>query len=145
MVATLLAGKRVRVLASADQPHSFTYVPDLARAMITAAENRALWNSVLHAPTGPALTQRELAGAVAAAAGVTAKIGTIPSWLVRAGGTVSTPMRELAEMLYQFEAPFVMDSRRSEQLLGQEPTPLAAAVAATVAWWRRQLPAEVAA
>ena len=37
MVPTVLAGKTMRVLGSLDQPHSFTYVPDLAAAMITAA------------------------------------------------------------------------------------------------------------
>jgi nucleoside-diphosphate-sugar epimerase len=47
-------------------------------------------------------------------------------------------MRELAEMLYQFERPFVMDSTASQAKLGLEPTPLADAMAATVAWWRDQ-------
>jgi nucleoside-diphosphate-sugar epimerase len=49
------------------------------------------------------------------------------------GGT-----RELAEMLYQFERPFVMDSHASEAALGLHPTPLPEAAAATVAWWRAQ-------
>ncbi len=62
MVPAILAGKTIRVLVSLDAPHSFTYVPDLAAAMITAAGNRDLWNSVLHAPTGPAVTQRQLVG-----------------------------------------------------------------------------------
>ena len=34
MVPTVLAGRTMRVLGSPDQPHSFTYVPDLAAAMI---------------------------------------------------------------------------------------------------------------
>jgi nucleoside-diphosphate-sugar epimerase len=41
-------------------------------------------------------------------------------------------------MLYQFERPFVMDSRASETSLGLHPTPLPEAAAATVAWWRAQ-------
>ena len=47
-------------------------------------------------------------------------------------------MRELAETLYQFEHPFVMDSRASEAALGLQPTPLTEAAAATVAWWGDQ-------
>ena len=46
------------VIGSLDQPHSFTYVPDLAAAMITAAARPELWNSFLHAPTAPPVTQR---------------------------------------------------------------------------------------
>lgn len=137
MVPLVLAGKAVQVMGSADQPHSFTYVPDLAAAMIVAAQNPKLWNSVLHAPTGPALTQRELASAHASAAGVSApKMTVLPGWVLRTLGVFSVDMRELVEMLYQFERPFVMDSSRSQELLGLEPTPLPDAAEATVAWWQ---------
>ena len=139
IVPALLAGKRLLVIGSAAQPHSFTYVPDLAAAMIRAAQTPALWNRVWHAPTGPGLTQRQLATAFAEAGGVPApKVGAVPGWLLRTMGLVSAGTRELAEMLYQFERPFVMDSRASETSLGLHPTPLPEAAAATVAWWRAQ-------
>lgn len=138
MVPTVLAGRTVRVLGSADVPHSFTYVPDYARAMVAAAGRPDVWGSVLHAPTGPAPTQRELVQAFAEAAGSRARVGTLPSRLVRAGAVVPGPLREMSEMLYQFTGPFVMDSSRTEALLGLAPTPLAEAVRATVAWWRAE-------
>ncbi|MGW5074432.1 NAD-dependent epimerase/dehydratase family protein [Rhodococcus sp. NPDC004095] len=145
MVATLLAGRRIRVMGALDVPHSFTYVPDLAAAMIAAADNRDLWNSVLHAPTGPAVTQRQMVQAFADAAGVEdPKVGVLPGWALRAVGRVHGPTRELAEMLYQFERPFVLDSTRSERLLGLTPTPLPEAAATTVAWWRDRGSAPVA-
>ena len=40
MVPLVLSGKTIRVLGNPDLPHSFTYVPDLAAAMIAAAGNR---------------------------------------------------------------------------------------------------------
>ena len=61
LVPAVLSGKRVSMVGSLDQPHSFTYVPDLARAMIVAAKTPSLWGQVLHAPTAPAITQREMA------------------------------------------------------------------------------------
>ncbi|YCK82574.1 NAD-dependent epimerase/dehydratase family protein [Arthrobacter sp. D3-18] len=137
MVPLVLSGKPIQVIGSADQPHSFTYVPDLAAAMIVAAQKPELWNSVLHAPTGSPMTQREVAAAYAGAAGVvTPKVSAVPGWILRVAGVFSTDMRELAEMLYQFERPFVMDSSESQRLLGLEPTPLPEAAVATVAWWR---------
>jgi nucleoside-diphosphate-sugar epimerase len=139
MLKPVLAGRSLMVVGSADQPHSFTYVPDLAAAMIKAAREPALWNRVWHAPTGPALTQRAMAAAIAAAAGVrTPRVATIPGWALRAMGMLSPGTRELAETLYQFEHPFVMDSRASEAALGLQPTPLTQAAAATVAWWGDQ-------
>jgi nucleoside-diphosphate-sugar epimerase len=63
--------------------------------------------------------------------------------MVHALGVISSDLRELAEMLYQFENPFVMDSTRSEVLLGLAPTPLEEGAAATVRWWQGQAaPAE---
>jgi nucleoside-diphosphate-sugar epimerase len=142
MVPALLAGKRLLVIGSADQPHSFTYAPDLAAAMIRAARTPSLWNHVWHAPTSHALTQREIAAAFAKAGGAPApKVGVAPAWLLRVAGLFSAETRELSEMLYQFERPFVMDSSASESSLGLHPTPLAEAAAATVAWWRAQAPA----
>jgi nucleoside-diphosphate-sugar epimerase len=139
MVPTVLAGRTMRVLGSPDQPHSFTYVPDLAAAMIAAAAREDLWNSFLHAPTAPALTQRQLVERTARAAGVPApKVSSIPLWVLRASGAVSRDMRELAETSYMFTAPFVLDSTASEQGLGLSPTPMDDGLAATVAWWRAQ-------
>jgi hypothetical protein len=45
-------------------------------------------------------------------------------------------MRGLAETSYQFDEPFVLDTSRYESAFGAAGTPLAAAVAATVAWYR---------
>lgn len=139
MVVPILSGKNVSVIGSSRQPHSFTYVPDLARAMIAAADRPSAWNTVWHAPTGPALTQTELAHAFAAAAGRPApKVRVLPGWTLRAAGLVSADARELAEMLYQFERPFIMDSAASQAALDVSPTPLETAAAATVDWWRQQ-------
>ncbi len=139
VVPAVLAGKKVRVLGSLDQPHSWTYVPDLARAMITASQRADLWDRVLHAPTAPPSTQRELVHAFATAAGVEApEPGTLPTWLLRAVGLVHTPTRELTAMAYQFVGPFVMDSSTSQGLLGLAPTSTEEVAARTVAWWRDQ-------
>lgn len=137
MVPTILAGRAMRVVGSLDQPHSWTYVPDLAAAMIRAAADPDLWNSFLHAPTAPPVTQRQVIEGYAAAAGVpTPKVAAVPAWALRAVGAVSGDARELAETSYMFTRPFVLDSTRSERLLGLTATPLSDGLAATVDWWR---------
>ncbi|MFE5836529.1 NAD-dependent epimerase/dehydratase family protein [Arthrobacter sp. NPDC056493] len=142
MVPAVLARRPLQMVGSADQPHSFTYVPDLAAAMIRAAAKPGLWNRVLHAPTIPPLTQRQIAQAFAAAANMPlARVHTVPGWVLRTLGLFSADMRELGEMLYQFQRPFVMDSRASEEQLGLLPTPLHEAAKATVEWWRSELAA----
>ena len=139
MVPTVLAGRTMRVVGSLDQPHSFTYVPDLAAAMVVAAARPELWNSFLHAPTAPAPTQRRLIELVAAAGGVPVpRMSALPAPVLRALGRVSRDMRELAETSYMFARPFVLDSSASEQRLGITPTPMETGVKETVGWWREQ-------
>ncbi len=139
LVPTVLAGRTMRVLGSLDQPHSFTYVPDLAAAMVAAAGRPELWNSFLHAPTAPAVTQRHLVEMVAAAGDVAVpRMSAIPGPVLGAFGLVSRPMRELAETSYMFARPFVLDSAASEQRLGLAPTPLEIGMKETVAWWQGQ-------
>jgi hypothetical protein len=51
-------------------------------------------------------------------------------------GIVSPPMRELAEMSYEFDEPFILDTTGYQSTFGPVGTPLAAAIAAIVAWYR---------
>lgn len=136
----VLEGGSLKVVASLDEPHSWTYVPDLAAAMIVAADRPDLWDRVLHAPTGAPHTQREVVTAYAAEAGrPVPRLGAYPVWMMRALGAVHTDTRELAEMAYQFAEPFVLDSSRSEAELGLSPTPWDEVVRETVRWWRERL------
>jgi nucleoside-diphosphate-sugar epimerase len=137
LVPTVLAGRTVRVVGSLDQPHSFTYVPDLAAAMIRAAATPELWDSFLHAPTAPPLTQRELVEQVALAAGVPVpRTAVMPAWVLRAVGLVSRDIRGLEETRYMVTRPFVLDSTASQERLGLAPTPLGTGLKETVEWWR---------
>lgn len=139
MVPAVLAGRTMWVLGSLDQPHSFTYVPDLAAAKIAAAARPGLWNTFLHAPTAPPITQRRLAEQVAAAGGVaTPRMAAIGGRVLGTLGLVSCRLRELAETSYMFTRPFVLDSSASERDLGLSPTALETGLKETVAWWREQ-------
>lgn len=139
IVPRILAGKTIRPLGNPDVAHSFTYVPDLAAAMIAAARREDLWNSVLHAPTAPAPTLRGMAEEFALAAGVSKpRVRPISRRMIQTLGTVFRDLRELAEVLYQFERPFIIDSSHSEALLGLRPTSLPEGAAATVRWWQGQ-------
>ena len=56
--------------------------------------------------------------------------------MLRVGGLFIPAARELVEMLYGFEQPFLVDGSKFERTFGLRPTPLRQAVAETVAWFR---------
>jgi hypothetical protein len=57
--------------------------------------------------------------------------------MLRAIGLVMPFMRELPEMAYQWEVPFVIDDAKFRARFGTAPTPLAEQIATTAAWARR--------
>jgi len=118
-----LAGKTVRVFGSPDQPHSFTDVRDMARALVRVAVEPSAWGRVWHAPTNPAKTQTEVLEDVAASVGRRiGKVRSMPHVLLSVGGTVVPMLRELRETEYQFTAPYVLDSSDIERTFGLAPT-----------------------
>jgi hypothetical protein len=73
---------------------------------------------------------------VASEVGHPVGIRSVPKMLVRALGLVNPLMRELAEMSYEFDEPFVLDTTKFESTFGTVGTPLGVAVADTIAWYR---------
>jgi len=131
-VGPLVKGRAADVFGDPDARHSVTYVPDLAKTLVRVAERPSAWGRAWHAPSAPAVTQRELVALVAAAAGTETKLRVLKPWMLRLVGRFNPAARETVEMLYEFEADFVLDSSAAERAFGLTPTPLAAAAAATV-------------
>jgi len=120
----VLAGKRAFVFGNPDQPHTFTYTLDAARTLVRAATDEHAWGRAWHTPSNPPATQRGILASLARRAGApTPRLSRVPDWLISAGGVVVPIMGEIPEMLYQFNAPFVMDSNAAEKAFHMEPTP----------------------
>ncbi|MDO8363200.1 MAG: NAD-dependent epimerase/dehydratase family protein [Actinomycetota bacterium] len=135
-VPRVMAGKKVTMLGALDLPHTVSYMPDVARTLVTLADDERAWGRAWHVPNAPATTQREVVHALAAAAGTSAKVAAIPRAALSTLGLFVPMMRELKETWYQFAEPWVVDSALTEQTFGLTATPLAQGAADTVAWWR---------
>jgi nucleoside-diphosphate-sugar epimerase len=137
VVRRLLAGRPIRVLGNPDAPHSWTYVPDVARTLVVLATDARAWGRAWHVPTSPPRSQRQLITSMAEIAGLpTPSIGPVPNWVLRFGGLFSPTIREIREVLYQFDRPFILDSTLFSSTFGLDPTPLPEALTATLRWWR---------
>src|SRR5204862_7041284 len=72
------------------------------------------------------------------AAGTRPRLKVTPAWQMLALGLVNRTVREINEMSYEFDEPFIVDASRAETELGLRATPLADAVDQTVRWYRAQ-------
>lgn len=134
--ANAVAGKRADFLGNPDLLHTYSYVPDIAAGLATlGTDNRAV-GEVWHLPGPETVTTRALLELVAHEVGHPVGIRSVPKLAMRALGLVNPMMKGLAEMAYEFEAPFVLDTTKYQSTFGATGTPLTEAVAATVAWYR---------
>lgn len=137
LLGPLLSGKPAVLPWNPDVPRSWTYLPDVARALVAAAADEGAWGRAWHVPTGPAVSMREMAERLCRLAGAPSpRLRRIPGWMLAAAGLAVPFLRELKEVRYQFERPFILDSSASEAALGLAPTPLEEALKETLAWWR---------
>jgi len=128
----IVTGKSAQFWGDMDQPHSYSYAPDVADGLVALGlgRERGLWML----PVQPAETTRAVVARFARALGREIPIGKIPTWLLQAVGLVWPMARELAEMAYQWEQPFVLDDARFRARFGVGPTPWDTAVATALAW-----------
>ena len=127
------AGKAGEVFGDPDLPRSYSYTPDVAEGLaVLGSDPRALDSRVWNLPVLESTTTRELGAALFAAAGHPPKLRRIPSWCLGAAGVFSPLARDMREMLYQWENPFVLDDSKFRGTFGIGPTPLAEAAAETL-------------
>ncbi|KQV12655.1 NAD-dependent epimerase/dehydratase family protein [Kitasatospora sp. Root107] len=140
VMTPLLAGKGVRVLGDPDAPHSFTYLPDIARTLVRLGTEERAWGRAWHVPTAEPLSIGETLQRLSRLAGLPpVKVGRIPWWPLRLAGVANPTLAELAEVRYQFDRPFVIDSAAYSSAFNEQPTPTDEALAATLTWWQQRL------
>jgi len=131
-----LAGRRADFIGNPDLPHTYSYVPDIAAGLATLGTDARAAGQVWHLPGPPTVTTRALLDLVADEVGHPVGIRSVPKLAVRALGLVNPMLRKLAEMAYEFDEPFVLDTSKYQTAFGAAGTPLADAIAATLAWYR---------
>jgi nucleoside-diphosphate-sugar epimerase len=136
--ANAVAGKRADFLGNRDLPHTYSYVADIAVGLATLGTDARAVGQVWHLPGPETVTTRALLDLVAGEVGHPVAVRSVPKLVMRALGVFNPTMRELVEMTYEFDEPFVLDTTKFESMFGASGTPLTAAVTETVRWYQAQ-------
>jgi nucleoside-diphosphate-sugar epimerase len=122
-IGRLAKGKSAQVVGDVDQPHSFTYVPDIARALMTVADADDAMGEAWNVPNAPDTSMREILGMFAEEYDRELKIQAMPKLMISAVGVFNANLREMKEMLYQWERPFHVDSSKFGERFWSDATP----------------------
>jgi nucleoside-diphosphate-sugar epimerase len=134
-------GKSSQLAGDPDQPHTYTYVPDIGRGLVILGEREEALGQAWHLPSPETLTTRQFVEMIFEEIGKPARVQAAPKILLRALGLFNPGIRETFEMLYEFEEPFVVDHSKFEQAFGEQATLLREAIRGTVRWYREERPA----
>jgi nucleoside-diphosphate-sugar epimerase len=119
-----------------DQPHSYSYTPDVASSLAVLGTADGATGKVWHLPVTETKTTRELVASVYAAVGRRPRLLAAGALTLRALGLFKPAMREYLHTLYQFNDPWVVDDAKFRRAFGDRTTPLGEALVTTLDWYR---------
>lgn len=134
-----LNGKTASVMGSLDLPHTYTYINDFGKGLVTLGEHDEAFGQIWHVPNPETLTQREFVQRISNEIGSPIRVKGMGKLMLQFGGLFIPEARESIEMLYEFEKPFIVDDSKFRRAFGFQPTPLDQAICETISWYREYL------
>jgi nucleoside-diphosphate-sugar epimerase len=120
----LSKGKKAQCLGNMDVKHSFTFTPDAGKATAMLGNAEDTFGEVWHLPTAPnPYTTRELVNLIAAELKVEPRYMSAGKLMVRMMGLFIPIMREMVEMMYQYERDYIFISDKFEKRFDFKTTP----------------------
>jgi nucleoside-diphosphate-sugar epimerase len=131
---TLARGRGAIAFGDPDLPRSYSYIPDVVNGLLLlGAQPERSAGRVFHLPVAwKAGSTREFIARFAAALGAHPRVLRLPPWLFSLAGLFSKDLGAMREMMYQWQAPFVVDDSLFEQTFGVGATPPELAIAESV-------------
>ena len=131
----VLRGRKANFLPDPDTPHTYHYIPDVARGLATLGQaDRDVLGRHWMLPCAPAEPSRALVERMGDALGRQIDLKGMPRAAVRVLGWFFPMLGEIGEMLHQWDEPFIVDDRRFRERFGVTATDADKGAAATVAW-----------
>ncbi|MDI6803397.1 MAG: NAD-dependent epimerase/dehydratase family protein [Bacteroidota bacterium] len=109
-------GKKPNWFIDENKKHSFTYTPDAAKATALLGNTVDAYNQVWHLPTDKnTLTGKEMIALFAKELNVETKVSILPMWLLKILGLFIPIMKEMPEMMYQYDRDYYFDSSKFDK------------------------------
>ena len=127
--------KTVYLPGKAQLPHHFTYIEDFAKAMLTVAFDSEAYHQTWHVPNAYAISQSAWIDLFSQYTGLKIKHRSIPALALKLAGIFNPFVKELNELSYQFQYPYLVGSQKFVERFGDISTPPEVIVQKTVEWF----------
>ncbi|WP_428376305.1 NAD-dependent epimerase/dehydratase family protein [Lichenicoccus sp.] len=128
----LARGKPALMVVPPDMPHDFAYVPDIARAAVTLLDAPDdAFGQVWNMPCARTRTSREILALGAQAIGRPLRLTRVPFRLLPLFGIFVRFMKEVADVGFTWNRPYIIDARKFERRFWSDVTPFEVGAPAT--------------
>lgn len=125
VLKNLSSGKKPMWFVGPDIKHSFTYTPDAGKATALLGNSPDAYGQVWHLPTDSRpVTGKKFISMIASEFSIKeTKISIVPKWMLRLMGLFIPVMKEMPEMMYQYDRDYYFDSSKFTTRFGIKATP----------------------
>jgi nucleoside-diphosphate-sugar epimerase len=117
-------GKKANWMSATKFKHSFTYTPDAGRATALLGNSENSYNQVWHLPTAEnPFTGQEWIEVIAKEMEAKPKIQVATKFVVKILGLFNALMKEMPEMMYQYDRDYVFNSDKFNSHFDMQATP----------------------
>ncbi len=135
----LLEGKDAQLLGNPELPHSYSYIEDVGRGLAAIGTREEAFGRVWHLPVVNQGSAAELLKQSESYLGMPLKYSRIPGLFLWLLGTFQPEVKEIREMMYLFEKPFLVDDSEFRQFFAMEATAAPVALERTLKWYENYL------
>lgn len=136
-------GNTANLVGNLDLPHTFSYIKDFAKGLVTLGSNDSAFGEAWHTPNAPTISTREMLGLIEKELEVKIKVRAAGNTMITILGLFSPMIKEVKEMMYTWEEPYIVDHSKFEAAFGATPTSHEKAIKETAAWFKEYLEIKV--
>jgi nucleoside-diphosphate-sugar epimerase len=108
LIENIVKNKNPQSIGKLNVKHTYAYIPDLGKALVLLGLEESCYGEVWHLPVSESLTISEIIILINKILKTNFEVSYVPSILRKTLSLFISPLRELNEMMYQFEYDYVM-------------------------------------
>ena len=129
--------KSVTILGKIDQPHTYTFIRDFAKGLVILSEHESAFGEIWHVPSAETISTKKFLHLLFNITETFPSVKTASKFVVNTMALFNPVIKELKEVLPNYEKPYVVDHTKFEQAFGNHSTPHEKALKETVDWYRQ--------
>ncbi len=138
VIKNALQKKTMQWLGRLDKRHAFTYTSDIGRSTVILGLDDRANGEIWHLPTATAQKSQFFIDQIAIHTDTKPKAMALRGFMLTLLGFFIPVLKEMKEMMYQFDEDYLFSSQKYEKMFNDFPTPYEVGLKNTMDWYKKE-------